>query len=859
MLTPPGRLREPSQIGALAIVALAATLLLLFALRPHDGLKTEPAAAASAVSWTGLVGEGRPKVDLAQWQLIVLKAPSLAQRVAAAGGTASEEQELHWTAQAEAAQKQLLSRLALQGVRIGTEYTFTRVLNGFSAKLDSPAIALLDRAPEVAGVYPVRVGYPATLAPADVRKAMRRSGAAARPPGLRLPGFTGRGVTVALLDTGVDQNHAYVARSLEPGMDVVSGAGAATAKANPDNPNDIERHGTEMAGVIAGRGGPYGLRGIAPRATIFPVRVAGWQRDVDGGWAVYGRSDQLIAGLEAAVDPNADGDTHDAARIAVIGLAEPYISFSDAPESRAVDGALALDTLVVAPAGNDLPAGPAFGSISGPGGADGALTVGAADLRSETEQVRVAVRSGLDIQMSRPLPLAGAFAPQRTLQLEVAAPRLDTSGSTPVVLQDFFDDAGRSMVAGRAALVPAGASSELAVENAARAGAYAVLLYGRGLPAGALGLDQNVVVPVVVFPQKAANRMLTALGAGQRVSVSLGTPRSAPNVEGRRIADFSSRGLAYDGAVKPELAAPGVTVPTAEPGTNEDGTPRFGTVNGTSVAAASIGGAAALLAQARPALGARDLLGLLTGTAQSLAGEPISAQGAGLADLSKAAAGRLAADPATLALPPFAGTGHVLRTIRVHNVSTRKLRLRVAGGLRGEVLSLSISPRRLTVPPGAYATVHVAVRVGHRLPRPVSGAITITPAGGVPIRVPWIAAPLPVGSLLGRVKLAPAAFKPAETFSVLTLERVGRVGVGDHPYVEPVSRIEIALWTSKGKRLGLLTRLRDQLTGTYTFGITGRAPTGEILAPGLYRLVIRAYPTTPGPPSRRVLELRIER
>ena len=88
---------------------------------------------------------------------------------------------------------------------------------------------------------------------------------------------------------------------------------------------------------------------------------------------------------------------------------------------------------------------------------------------------------------------------------------------------------------------------------------------------------------------------------------------------------------------------------------------------------------------------------------------------------------------------------------------------------------------------------------------------------------------------------------------------MGRVGVGDHPYVEPVSRIEIALWTSKGKRLGLLTRLRDQLTGTYTFGITGRAPTGQILAPGLYRLVIRAYPTTPGPPSRRVLELRIER
>ncbi len=212
------------------------------------------------------------------------------------------------------------------------------------------------------------------------------------------------------------------ARNVQPGTDIVSGAGVATAKSNPDDPADIERHGTEMAGVIVGHGGPYGLRGIAPGATIFPVRVAGWQRDVTGGWAVYGRSDQLIAGLEAAVDPNADGDTHDAARIAVVGLAEPYISFADAPESRAVDGALNLDTLVVAPAGNDLPAGPAFGSISGPGGAAGALSVGAADLRSETEQVRVAVRSGLDIQLSRPLPLAGAFAPQGTLQLEVAAP-----------------------------------------------------------------------------------------------------------------------------------------------------------------------------------------------------------------------------------------------------------------------------------------------------------------------------------------------------------------------------------------------------------------------------------------------------
>ena len=352
--------------------------------------------------------------------------------------------------------------------------------------------------------------------------------------------------------------------------------------------------------------------------------------------------------------------------------------------------------------------------------------------------------------------------------------------------------------------------------------------------------------------------MLSALNEGQRVSVSLGTPKAAPNFERGRIADFSSRGLAYDGTVKPELSGPGVTIPTAEPGTNEDGTPRFGTVNGTSVAAAAIGGAAALLAQARPALGARDLLGLLTGTAHALRDEPTEAQGTGLADLRRAAAGELAAQPATLALPPFGTTGRVMRTVSIHNVSTRRLRLRVAGGIRGEILSVAVSPRRLVLAPGASATLHVGVRVAHRLPKPVAGVITVIPESGQPIRVPWIAAPQPRGGLLARVKLSPAAFNPADSFAVLDLF-AGRLRLGAHPYVNPVGRLDIALWTKKGKRLGLLARLRDQLPGRYTFGITGRAPSGEILTPGEYRLVVRAYPTAEGPPSRRVLKLRIER
>src|SRR5206468_12552789 len=158
------------------------------------------------------------------------------------------------------------------------------------------------------------------------------------------------------------------------------------------------RHGPEVAGLLVGSGGPTALAGVAPGATVLPIRVAGWQRDASANWAVYGRTDQVLAGLERAVDPNDDGDAHDAARIALVGVTEPFAAFADGPLARAAAGATRLDTLVVAPAGNDGPAGPGYGSISGPGGAPAVLTVGAVDLRARYGQLRVVMRSALRVE-----------------------------------------------------------------------------------------------------------------------------------------------------------------------------------------------------------------------------------------------------------------------------------------------------------------------------------------------------------------------------------------------------------------------------------------------------------------------------
>src|SRR4029453_18236850 len=184
-------------------------------------------------------------------------------------------------------------RLRVQGVVVQPEFSYTHTVNGFSAAFDARGIALLERAPEVAGVYPVRVAYPASIAGATPQFGQR--------PEIALSDRDGRGVSIALLDTGVDRAHPFLRGRVTTGIDVVGGDPDASAAAQPDAPAELEAHGTELAGLLVGSGGPGALAGVAPGATLLPIRVAGWQRDASARWAVYARTDQLLAGLDRAV------------------------------------------------------------------------------------------------------------------------------------------------------------------------------------------------------------------------------------------------------------------------------------------------------------------------------------------------------------------------------------------------------------------------------------------------------------------------------------------------------------------------------------------------------------------------------
>jgi minor extracellular serine protease Vpr len=815
---------------------------------------------SEASSWRGLVGGGHSAVDVGQRVLVVLRAPSMAQRVAQNGGVASQRKERAWTRSALAAQRQLLSELSTRGIRPRIQFSYSRVLNGFSAPLDARAIAVLERRPEVAGVYPVRVAYPASVS-SELLGVKGVARGASRLPALRLAGYDGRGVTIALLDTGVDRAQPYLRGRVLPGIDVVGGDADTTAARDPGGTSRLERHGTEMAGILVGASGPGGVTGIAPGASVLPIRVAGWQQDRTGGWAVYARTDQLIAGLERAVDPNLDGDAHDAARIALAGAAVSYGAFADSPEAGAIRGALQLDTLVVAPAGNDGPAGPGYGSISSPGGAPAALTVGAADLRSDAEEVPVAVRAGLDLVLGGPLPLAGAAVSSRPVELELAAPRSPGGNDTGPSLDRFFDDRGRSLVAGRAALIHGSSDPQLAIEYAARAGARAVVVYGTQLPAGGLGLDEAVDVPVVSIPLHVAQVALSAIRGREHPAISIGVPKVVRNGNDGAIAPFSSRGLAFDGRVKPDLAAPGVAIATSEPGANDDGTPRFGTVNGSSPAAAVVAGAAAVLAQARPGLRASDLSSLLTGTARAIPDTSVTAQGAGLVDLGAATAGEISTEPRTLAFGRAQGDGwHATQELVVRNVSTRGLLVRVRSTGSGG-LQIASKPRWVRLKPGGHAALSLGARLKGAPPDDGSaeGTILLVARGAGPLKIPWaITFGPPPQSLISGVALSSRAFKPSDTTPAVLSLRAGLVTdapAGTH--VHPVAKLDVELWRL-GHRIGLLARLRDLLPGRVAIGLTGRGPGGNRLGRGRYQVRLLAFPTSEGPATSRTIPFRIK-
>jgi type VII secretion-associated serine protease mycosin len=138
---------------------------------------------------------------------------------------------------------------------------------------------------------------------------------------------SGSGVTVAVIDSGVDATHPDLAGQVLPGLDLVDRKG--------DGDSDLVGHGTSVSAIIAGRGDDnLGVIGIAPKAKILPVRVLDEENR-------YNDAIVVAKGVRWAVDHGA--------RVINLSLGG---NGSSAALAAALDYAFAKDVVVVACTGN---------------------------------------------------------------------------------------------------------------------------------------------------------------------------------------------------------------------------------------------------------------------------------------------------------------------------------------------------------------------------------------------------------------------------------------------------------------------------------------------------------------------------
>lgn len=144
---------------------------------------------------------------------------------------------------------------------------------------------------------------------------------------------TGAGVTVAVVDSGVAAGNVHLTGAVVPGIDLVGGT---------DGRVDVDAHGTAVAGVVAARPvSGSGLVGLAPDATILPVRVYVDRSEESVEAGLGPRDDRLAEGIRAAADAGA--------QVINVSLSSPV---DDPALADAVGYATGRGALVVASAGN---------------------------------------------------------------------------------------------------------------------------------------------------------------------------------------------------------------------------------------------------------------------------------------------------------------------------------------------------------------------------------------------------------------------------------------------------------------------------------------------------------------------------
>ncbi|HUI39534.1 MAG TPA: S8 family serine peptidase [Methanothrix sp.] len=211
------------------------------------------------------------------------------------------------------------------------KYKF-RLIHGVAGEATPSAIKSLAKSDSVLGVYPdstTNLDYPSNGSFSSAGGHLFIPATAINADRLWQKGIDGKGVTVAVIDSGIDKNHPDLAGKVIGEKNFVEGEATT---------DDLLGHGTMVAGIIAGSGVSSGgkYRGIAPGANLLNVKVINSKGD--------GRVSDIIAGIEWALYNGAD--------VLSLSLGGINLGETNPPITMAADNAMDEGAVVCVAAGN---------------------------------------------------------------------------------------------------------------------------------------------------------------------------------------------------------------------------------------------------------------------------------------------------------------------------------------------------------------------------------------------------------------------------------------------------------------------------------------------------------------------------
>lgn len=532
----------------------------------------------------------------------------------------------------------------------------------------------------------------------------------------------GEGIKIGIIDSGIDVSHAGFQDSGLAAPDGFPKVNYAIDTANTNGKVIVARsyvtlltyrdpdytsqdhigHGTALGMVAAGvkNDGPLAtIQGVAPRAWL-------------GSYKVFGTPGYNDNATDSAILKALDDAVADGMDIINLNLGDDLAPrLSDDPDVDAVERASAAGVLVVVAAGNN---GPGKNTISSPGTAPSALTVGATT-NDRTFGASVTVEGGdsyLAYRGTGPAP----SAPLNGSLADVG--KLDGNGQACARLA--------GSLSGKVALILRGSCTfETKLGNALVAGAAGAVVYAAADSPDAITMS----VGAATLPAMMVNHAdgLTLKQAAASGTAALDFSLHAVSRPARRVADFSAVGPSVDLGIKPDLAATGEDIYTATQRLDPYGdmytSSGYVLVNGTSFSTPLVAGAAALLKSARPGLTVNDYRSLLVNTAAQVdktwknEDATLAQTGAGLLDMVAAVTSTVTAWPVSLSFG--AGDAYIdaRKTLRLTNRGAEKERYTIA-----------VKPKRGDTAPAAGAEA-VEAQAGETVEVPLSWSAAAMSSG----------------------------------------------------------------------------------------------------------------------------------